>query len=134
MQDALGRDVVERLRVARRTAAVCFWNVIRRGLRRGIGQGDCAQKVSAGTRAQIMCRTPDLLGPVNRLTIVVDERTHLHDHRRRLRLVDELLFAAPTHPDRLSRSLYRDNGSVSGGVICTIVAVAAGTLHVVDHD
>ena len=77
---------------------------------------------------------PDFLRPVGRLAGVVEERAHLHDHGRGLRLVDEFLLAPPAHADRLARHLHGDDGGVGRGIVGAVVAVAARALHVMHGD
>ena len=128
MEDALGGNVVERLAIAGSASAIRLRYVIRRRLGRRIGQGKRAQQVAAGSGAQIMRWTPDFLRPVDRFAILVEQRAHLHDHRRGLGLVDEFLFPPPAHTDGFSRLLHSDDRSIRGGIIGAIVTVAARSL------
>jgi hypothetical protein len=79
-------------------------------------------------------RAPNLLRPGDRLARLVEQRTNLDHHCRRLRLVDELFLAAPAHADRLAGFLHGNDGRVRRRVVGAIVAVAAGALHVVHDD
>ena len=134
VDDALGRDVVERLGIAGGAAAIGFWHVVRRRLRRRIGQRNSAQQNAAGAGALVVRAAPDFLRPVGRLAGVVEQSVDLDDHRRGFRLVDELFLAPPAHADRLARHLHGDDGGVGGGIVGAVVAVAARALHVVHDD
>ena len=135
MQDALGRNVVERLAVARAAAAIRLGHVVRRRL----GQADRAEH-SAPSRLppapgrKLCVGAPDLLRPVDGFAGVVEQRTDLDHHRRCLRLVDELFLAPPAHADRLAGLLHGNDGRVGRGIVGAVVAVAAGALHVVHDD
>ena len=78
--------------------------------------------------------TPDFLRPVDRLAVLVEQGANLHDHGRRLRLVDEFFLASPAHADRLTRLLHRDDRGVGRRIIGAVVAVTARALHVMDDD
>ena len=100
MEHAFGGNIVKRVTVARGAAAIGFRHVIRRRLRRRIGQGEGAEQISARAGTLVVRGTPDFLRPVRRLAVLVEQRTNLDDHGRRLRLVDEFFLASPAHADR----------------------------------
>src|SRR5262249_56119819 len=90
VESAFGGNVVERLGIAGRAAAVRFRDVVRGRLRRRIGQGERAQQISARPRTQIVGRAPDFLRPVEWLSSLIKYRPHLPNHRPPLWLADKI--------------------------------------------
>src|SRR6185437_16271469 len=123
LQNALLRNVVERLGVARGTAAVRFRYVIERRIGGMLGEGVGGEQVGAAAGTAVVCAAPDLCRPVGRRAIGIDERAHFDDHRAGLRLVDELLLASPAYAHRRARRLHGDDGGVGGGVVGAVMAV-----------
>src|SRR4030095_9611710 len=97
MEKAFGGNVVKRLGIAGRASAVRFGDIVRGRLRRRIGQGEGAEQISTRPRAQTVRRAPDFMSPVDRFSSLIKYRAHLHNHRRRLRLVDKFFLAAPAY-------------------------------------
>jgi hypothetical protein len=70
-------------------------------------------------------RRPDLIVPGDDVSLVVESTTDVGDHWWALRLPGELVLAHPLHADRCSHRL-REHRRISGAIVSTIVAVAAG--------
>ena len=134
MDDALGWNVVKRVAVARRAAAVCFRDVAGRRLLHWIGQGDRAEQSAAGAGPQVMRRAPYFLRPVGGLAVLVEQGADFDDHRRAFWLVDEFFFSTPAHADRLARHLHGDDCRIGRGIVGAIVAVTARALHVLHRN
>src|SRR5262245_25786614 len=134
VENALGGNVVKRLCIAGSAAAVRFGDVVRGRLGRRIGQGEGAEQISTRPRTQIVRRAPDFLRPIDRFSSLIEYRAHLHNHRRCLRLVDKFFLAAPAHTNGPTGLLHGDNRRIGGSIVRPIVAVTAGTLHVVHND
>src|SRR5215510_5455860 len=134
VESAFGGNVVERLGIAGRAAAVRFRDVVRGRLRRRIGQGERAQQISARPGTQIVGRAPDFLRPVDWLSSLIKYRAHLHNHRRRLRLVDKFFLSTPANANGPTGLLHGDDRGIGGSVVGPVVPVATGALHVVHND
>ena len=130
MDDALCREIVERLAVAgagarrirrlRRRAAAAAG---RAGLRR---PADCRRRpagLCAGRSRSRWSSRPGVPAPSS-------TALHRHHHRRADRLEAEFLLAPPAHPDRLPRPAQRDDRRIGRRVVGAVMAVAARPLHV----
>src|SRR5215468_5094968 len=125
MEHAFGGNVVKRVAIARGAATIGLRHIVWWWFWWRIGQGEGAEQISASAGTLVVRGAPDFLRPVSGLAALVKQRTNLDDHGRRLRLVDELFLASPTHSDGLSRLLHRDDRCVGGRIVGAIVAVAA---------
>ncbi len=134
MKNAFGGNIVERFGIAGRASTICLRHIVRRWFGWRVRQGDRAEQVSARAGPQVVRRAPDFLSPIDRFASLIEKRPHLDDHCGRFRLVNELLFAAPTHADGLSGPLHGDDGGIRCGIIGAVVSVTAGALHVMNAD
>ena len=72
---------------------------------------------------------PDFVLPADDVFRFVELRLHFHDHRRAVRLPREFVVAHPLQLDRSAVGGARQQRGVAGGVICAVVAVAAGAFY-----
>ena len=129
-------EVVVRLGIARRSVtARGRWVDSRRQHRDagavGVGQQAHARCVAGPSRVAVR---PQVVGPVGDRPALVDARGDVADHGRAERFPGELVGAAPLHPHMAALRVRCEQRGIHRRVVGRIVAVAAGPLHVVDHD
>ncbi len=131
------RQVVERLRVARRTATGVVRNVVDLGGRgRSIRQRFRAEQVRPSIHARTLRvdRAPDLDCPIGGARIGIEHRAQPDHHGRAHRRGRELVLACPLHPHGAVRRSHCDERGIERSVIGRVVPVAAGALPVQDRD